>query len=216
VQHSLTKGKLRFLVPLRASRAADAKKLGILDLLESGELSIEGGSVRSCIYLATNKSRVVMGAPSDDENLANMPADCRAAICANSTNTIRAAPLTLREWGRLLTIVLFEEQVRSKMLETALDLSRAQIDAGTSRDEVWVTDVARLFKDTGHIAPSIQDVESVLGYLQVNCQAGKMHKRDGASLKAYFDNTRVLFTNAKRRWWSLETWKHRQHLSSRI
>jgi hypothetical protein len=27
-----------------------------------------------------------------------------------------------------------------------------------------------------------------------------MHKRDGADLKAYFEKTRVLFTNAKRRW----------------
>jgi hypothetical protein len=70
--------------------------------------------------------------------------------------------------GPLLTIVIFEGQVRNKMLAKVVDLSRAQIDDGTSRDEVWVTDIARLFNDTGHIAPSIQDVESMLGYLQVN------------------------------------------------
>jgi hypothetical protein len=121
-----------------------------------------------------------------------------AAVTAKSSPT-----LSLAEFARQVTILCDDNVVRSCMLRLALNLSRAEVDAGIRRDDFWQDKVAILFSDCSYQAPQIEGVQAFLGTnVDTNSPVTGSSKifRDGAVLKSTFDRTRVLFTTVKSNW----------------
>jgi hypothetical protein len=173
-----------------------------LTVLQAVNETIQNSSsgVREFLENEENKKRAWMSAPSDDSILGNLPPGVIALLSETDpgvTTTNRSSPITLNEWARLLTIVFYEVRVRRKMLDSAISLSRAQLDANIRADAVWTDDVEAIFNGKSHVAPRIDGVESILGALDTNCFETN---RDGGALKSFFERSRSLFSNAKRRW----------------
>jgi hypothetical protein len=72
------------------------------------------------------------------------PTRCASAIGAGDE---REPSFSVNEFARLCAILYCDNTVRSSLIRSGLNLTRAQLDRGETRDEFWETDVSPRFND---------------------------------------------------------------------
>jgi hypothetical protein len=99
----------------------------------------------------------IMSAPNDTCILSFLPRCLKGCVGIDDTlpgtaSQAKASPMTLGEWGILVTIAFYEETICRKMLRSAMPLPCPGLDKSGRGNDGWA-DIATIFNDCSHVAP---------------------------------------------------------------
>lgn len=114
----------------------------------------------------------------------------------------RTASINAHEFARFVGILVENEEARSALLQSGMDLTRVEQKRRMSRDDFWETVVARLHNDREIIVGmnfiGLVDADDNQTALDLNMAVPQ--KRTGAWLKDKFFAVRASFTRAYHNW----------------
>jgi hypothetical protein len=118
--------------------------------------------------------------------------------CASATGAgdEREPLFSVNEFARLCAILYCDNTVRSSLIRSGLNLTRAQLDRGETRDEFWETYVSPRFNDC-NCRPELE-LRGVLS--GVDSTLPGAHLRSGEKLKGILFRSKKVFSTAYRGW----------------
>jgi hypothetical protein len=157
----------------------------------------DGSSYRDWLESPRLQTMTWWRAPSDELLVHHNPARLK-----QSTSTTRDAnesedgPLSVNEFARLACILTQHEEARRALLDSQLNLTRAQLDRSERRDVFWTLQIAPLFNSPG----TLVSFKSPVDLPDVSASLPPLTLRSGSRLMRSWAGTRSLFTVCFTNW----------------
>jgi hypothetical protein len=157
----------------------------------------DGSSYQEWIESPRVQTMTWWKAPSDELLTQHNPARARSntVVCRDATAS-DDRPLTVSEFARLSCILTQNEEAKRALLDSQLDLTRAQLDRSERRDDFWTKTVAPLFNSPDTLVSFIRPIELP----GVCANVSPLTVRSGARLMRSWAGTRSLFTVSHMNW----------------
>ena len=196
--------ELRKMCRETRAKQAGVKNAVICHLLIKGKTVVSDGTVEWNEFFNgrlgkfwSNPAKIstpIRFAPSDNDIV---------AFAAESTERVkRTAAIATHEFARLVGILIDNEEARTGLLQSGIDLTRVEQQRRSDRDEFWETTVARLHNNPNIVVRAnftgLVDADEHQTLLNPNISVPQ--RRSGAWLKGRFFSVRTIFTRAFHNW----------------
>jgi hypothetical protein len=122
---------------------------------------------------------------------------CGSCVCRVGVAPVSVEPgINISEFARLLCVLTQVPHVLAELLNSGMDITRAQSDRHEGRDDMWAKSIETAFNDPTIVLslPGMADMTEVDASTVPQCHRG------GEKLKSLFFKTRALFTKVYERW----------------
>jgi hypothetical protein len=158
----------------------------------------DGSSYRDWLESPKVQTMTWWRAPSDELLTQYNPTHVKAVpmVCRDGIASSDDRPLSVSEFARLSCILTQDEEAKRALLDSQLDLTRAQLDRSERRDDFWTKTIAPLFNSPDTIVSFIPPTE----LSGVSANVAPLTLRSGARLMRSWAGTRSLFTVCHVNW----------------
>jgi hypothetical protein len=157
----------------------------------------DGSSYREWLESPKPQTMTWWQAPSDELMAQHQPARAKVvSVVTTGTNAPEDRALSVNEYARLACILTQHEGAKQALLDSQLNLTRAQLDRSERRDDFWSHTIAPLFNSPD----TAISFNPPIDLPEVNANAAPLGIRGGSRLMRAWSGTRSLFTVAYTNW----------------
>jgi hypothetical protein len=155
----------------------------------------DGSSYREWLESPRVQTMPWCRAPSDELLSQYNPARLQAST-SHELIASDDGPLCVDEFARLACILTQHKDARRALLDSELDLTRAQLDRTERRDKFWTHNIAPLFNSPG----TVLSFKPPIGLPEISAHAPPLTPRSGSRLMRSWAGTHSLYTVSHTNW----------------